>query len=86
MNGRHEWNLKFKKLYNFEEHIGFHKGVMQTYCLCCEREFSQRANWEKHTKQHILGKDEKQIYKWTKCRRIGIDKGFTEKYNCIVSY
>ena len=74
-------NKQFNKTWNLVDHLRMHEGIKPYRCHLCEKLFTQKGNLQKHMKQHLLTdvNDRKRYV----CDRCG--KGYTERYNCVVS-
>ena len=75
------WNKSFSKTWNLVYHFRTHWKAKPYKWEICDREFSQKANFQRHLTVHntVPLKDRK-IFDWSKCSR-----SYSNKYNLNVS-
>lgn len=74
-------NKNFSKVWNLVDHLRMHEGLRPYYCDIWNKFFTQKGNLKKHLRQHTL-QDVNDRKKFV-CHHC--DKGFTERYNLMVS-
>jgi len=48
------WEKQFKKAWNALDHMRMHEGIRPYKCRYCDKSFTQKCNFKKHEKRHMI--------------------------------